>query len=213
MNQESDLIKTIIQGVKGAALKESLQQVHKREFGKSKKVRYLWAGSIAASISLFFLFMLSRADPITPSSLYVENYEPYPNIYSFRGEGHQEDYLQAALNYYAKPDFYQAVLLFDSAEMRQKLRPIDKDYLRFYKGLSYMGLEKYEKAISIFDSIQDHSKFENETRWYKGLCHLKLENIELMSSELIHLKSGDFKYEESRELLERLSSFKKSKQK
>lgn len=203
--EELNTIRTTIQGVEDAALKDSFRAIHEEEFGSSRS-RYLWIGGLAASMALLlsFYFIFNKNETLSPDDLYSSYYETYPNIYSFRGENVDKNYLNMAFDNYTKLDFNKASSLFDSAMQRQNLRLIDVEYAQFYKGQSQLKLQEFEKALSTFENLGSGSKFNEQVTWYRGLVYLMLEQTELAKRELLKVKTDDYKFEESQRILKAL---------
>ncbi len=56
---------------------------------------------------------------------------------------------------------------------------LQKD-LTFYKAVTLMELERYEEAIQYFDTLakmSDNKVILVRTKWYQGLCYLKVNDI------------------------------------
>ena len=150
------------------ALKQKLQS-----FEKPKK-SYKWL-YVAASIAVVFgVFTWNSLFVTNYDSLYSEYYQTYPNTVAPTVRGEVSDDVKSNAFYaYDSGDYMKAIALFSKIYTKD-----GDDYAIFYKGLSFMELEKYQEALAVFE-LHDYTKenaFTPFFRWYTALINLKLKN-------------------------------------
>lgn len=106
---------------------------------------------------------------------------------------------------YEAHNYHKAINLFNS------VADPDAAYINFYKGLSYLEVNKSTKAIELLMPISKatnlHGKsanFSEKANWYLALAYLKNEDNEKAIKELSYIidqPSGIFKKEEAQEIL------------
>jgi tetratricopeptide (TPR) repeat protein len=106
---------------------------------------------------------------------------------------------------YEAHDYYKAINLFNS------VADPEAPYINFYKGLSYMEINKLPRAIELLDPISKaenlegkSADFDEKAKWYLALAYIKnnenkkaIEELSLISNQ----PSGTFKKEEALEVL------------
>lgn len=165
-----------------AALKQKLQS-----FEKPKKA-YKWLYVAASVVLLLGIFTWNNLTT-NYDSLYSEYYQTYPNTVSpiVRGEN-TTDIKSNAFYAYDSGNYEEAITLFSEIYTND-----GDDYAIFYKGLSYMELEKYNEALKTFN-LHNYTKENTFTpffRWYAALSHLKLKNKEQAILRLEKLAQTD----------------------
>lgn len=150
------------------ALKQKLQS-----FEKPKK-SFKWMYVAASTVILLGLFTWNSLFTTNYDSLYSEYYQTYPNTVSPTVRGENTDNIKTNAFYaYDSGDYRKAVDLFSEIYAKD-----GDDYAIFYKGLSYMELEKYKEALDVFE-LHDYNKenaFTPFFRWYKALLYIKFKN-------------------------------------
>lgn len=106
---------------------------------------------------------------------------------------------------YEAHNYHKAINLFNS------VADPDAAYINFYKGLSYLEVNKSAKAIELLMPISKatnlqgkSANFSEKANWYLALAYLKNEDNEKAIKELsyiINQPSGTFKKEEAQEVL------------
>lgn len=106
---------------------------------------------------------------------------------------------------YEAHNYHKAINLFNS------VADPDAAYINFYKGLSYLEVNKSTKAIQLLlpiskaTNLQGKSaNFSEKANWYLALAYLKNEDNEKAIQELSYIidqPSGTFKKEEAQEVL------------
>jgi len=106
---------------------------------------------------------------------------------------------------YEAHNYHKAINLFNS------VKNADEAYINFYKGLSYLELDKIKEAIEILLPIAKanglegkSANFNDKAAWYLALAYLKNNDKEKSKSELSLITQkpkGTYKKEEAQELL------------
>lgn len=140
------------------ALKQKLQSFEK------PKQTYKWL-YVAASIAVFIGLLTWNSLFVTNyDSLYSEYYQTYPNTVAPTVRGEVSDDIKSNAFYaYDSGDYMKAITLFSRIYAKD-----GDDYAIFYKGLSYMELEKYKEALAVFE-LHDYSKENAFTPFLDGI--------------------------------------------
>lgn len=162
---------------------------------------------VAASIALLFIlggsitYRFQTRDSLE-NRLYASYYEPFNKVdnYVTNSSG-----LNLAQQKYLKGDYMSAFLLFDKLPASLTI----ESEKHFYKGLSLMELERFDKAIENFEYLfecEDYFEGTPQVYWYMALCHLKLGNkqktIELLETIA---KSNGYNYKKAKQMLKKLA--------
>ena len=144
---------------------------------------------IAASLLLLIgvsivLFLINKSQ----KGLFENYYEPYPVEDVTRGESSNFPN-KIALKYSAGK--YEEIIL----DLEQLVKESPKNNLhKPYLGNSYLNLNKEDKAIRVFSTINENI-YKEEALWYTALCYLKINDIENTKSALnnVVLYNGIYK--------------------
>ncbi|MDQ7917376.1 tetratricopeptide repeat protein [Mesonia sp. MT50] len=186
-------------------LKAKLQEVESGINSKQKKSIFNYSNlAIAASIAVLIgWFGYSTFFSTNYTSLYEDNYNEYPNtVFTItRSEDQNSLEREAFVAYEAKN--YQTAL--NTFEVLSEESP--KDYIRFYKAQSYLGLEDNEKAKTLFKQItKEHQNFVAESTWYLALIAIKEKDKTQARTYLENLVVNyDYNKDKAQELLEALN--------
>ncbi|HAF29515.1 MAG TPA: hypothetical protein DCG75_10750 [Bacteroidales bacterium] len=215
--KEVKLQKEINSSIENLNLKETLDQAYesyisRKEHSISTAVRTysininLKNWLIAASIALLFIvgggitYHFQTRDSLE-NRLYASYYEPFNKIdnYVTNSSG-----LNLAQQKYLKGDYMNAFLLFDKLPASLTI----ESEKHFYKGLSLMELDRFDKAIENFEYLfecKDYFEGAPQVYWYLALCHLKLGNnqkaIELFETIV---KTNGYNYRKAKRILKKL---------
>lgn len=188
-----------------AQLKEAILQAqsdYKNNISKKKRpwFYYLSAAIIAVIITISILLPKDQ----TPQDLYVTYYttSDIPSLVSRGGE--EDNALIEAERYFENAAYTKALeILTPKATTAIK----NKATVLLYKGISEMELGQVEKAHATLDQLIGSDLIDAPMGlWYKALLYLKTEDI-LKAKEIlteISASPSNFKYEEAKELLEKL---------
>lgn len=184
------------------------------------KIAAVFIGIISVSILVWY-----SLSPIQNyGTLYANNFEPYTNLLTVKGETSaidEQSLLNKAMYQYDKHDYHNANLSF------QRLLEIKRnnDTVLFYFGISRLGAGDSKEAIELLQRLERNktslfSRF-GHVKWYLALAHLNYAdeisssfepNIDKVNSNLDKCKSllieivdenGDYS-NEAEEILEEL---------
>jgi len=184
-----------------------VQGVHKPKTVRFRRFKY--AVAVAATIILLlgsiFTIIISR-NQTAEEDYFMKYYVPYPNIIHplQRAEEEQMTKEELAYYYYESEQYNKALELF--LEMQEETG--DSESTRFYLANIYMAMGNYEDAIENFTILlNDSVLFENQTRWYLGLCYLEDGNLKAAEEQLERITETENSYKNRAEEL--LSKIKK----
>lgn len=169
-------------------------------FEESKKQNFLakrivWmpmaATLLLAALSLVFWNKLSMDSNQT---LFLTYYQPYPNIIASRGIA---DNVELALQSYSENDFSKAEQLLGNL-------PIVNDTILFYQGLCRLSLNQADSSLVLFRQLKESSVFYQQISWYSAMAFLLKGDSRAAHISLKSINEGQFKYVESREVLEKI---------
>lgn len=190
-------------------LKASLGQFEDKIQQNSKLMLLPKKWLVAASVFILASFGLYSVKTVyfpSGEAIYETYYKSPRNTTQpvVRGENPNTIEYRAFVAYEAH-DYYKAINLFNS------VADPEAPYINFYKGLSYMEINKLTKAIELLYPITKAINLEGKSanldqkaRWYLALAYIKnnenkkaIEVLSLISNQ----PSGTFKKEEAVEVL------------
>lgn len=193
-------------------LKKTLQDFEKDKpivklFNISKK--WLVAASILIIVGIGFVLLKSNFYP-SPEKIFAENYEPYRNIVLPVERGENLNTIEhSAFVAYENGNYHKAINLFNSVPKT------NTTYIKFYKSMCYMSLNKTNEAITLLKTITDsdneassEKNFNEIANWYLALAYLKIGETEMARNQfsiLANDKENVFKKEDSRKILQYLN--------
>ncbi len=205
-------LKKALQLNKRESLKATLQGFEK-DLKKKKSVftikTWLAAATVIILLGIGSLIYNSFGND-DPKNLYAEYFEPYRNIVHPVERGENDGSIETkAFQAYENGDFYKAINLFNSVESLEE----DDNYIDFYKGISYLALNKNKEAIEILLPIATEIEkgdydLSQKANWYLALAYLNANEIEKAKSQLYmisHDNAFTFKKEEASDILEKLN--------
>ncbi len=133
----------------------------------------------AASITLLMLFGGSMAYHLQTrdtlgNRLFDKYYEPFDETIRYALNSNS---LSLAQQKYKKGEYNNAYLLFD--QLPSSIHINSEKHL--FMGLSLMEMERFDEAIQNFDKVTQYETSVGvlpEMRWYRGLCYLRIGEIE-----------------------------------
>ena len=160
-------------------LRTKLKAIHQEEIGGTKRVLFSpflkYAAAIVLLVSIASLSWIYFSSQSSYSNLYAENFEAYTNLLTVKGGGTSEEQslVDAAMYQYDTKNYEKANLAFEEL---LKYKP-DNDTILFYYGISSLGAEENELAISLFTQLlrQDESLFFRfgHAQWYLALAYIQ----------------------------------------
>jgi len=217
LHKEVKLQKEINNSIENLNLKETLDEVYESYKSQKEYNNYTTARTysihinlknwlIAASITLLLIlgggitYHFQTRDSLE-NRLYASYYEPFNKIdnYVTNSSG-----LNLAQEKYLKGDYMNAFLLFDKLPASLTI----ESEKHFYKALSLMELERFDKAIENFEYLfdcQGYFEAAPQVYWYLALCYLKSGDnrkaIELFEKIV---KTNGYNYKKAKRILKKL---------
>ena len=204
--------KMLVRGLQRHGLKQQLTgyeaEIRKEERGKLKIFTTTRILRIAA-LFLFvagtstFLYENFKTSVSNPSRLYTEYFTPYRNLAGVRGN---EEHLYArGMAAYSVGNYAEALNYLKKVTKEDS---VYKDAL-LYSGICQLALRNSKEAIEVFKKLQDRDEvYSQQVNWYVALAFLQSERPKEAKNYLQKIKFGDFKYDESRELLNKINDLK-----
>ena len=128
---------------------------------------------LGAFIGILSLTACNRK-PVTPEVLFEANFHPFPNVLVDL----EKDSLSAnpkVLTFlaYRNKNYEEALRYSD------KINPLSEhDPIQLYRGVSFMALNKMNRAIEILEPLTDtSSEYKDAANWYLALCKLKQNDL------------------------------------
>lgn len=136
--------------------------------------------------------------------LYTIYYSPYSlNIHTRGGKVNDADsLLKTAMDYFDNADYNAVIFSLNKLKTDSSIRAT----VNLISGQSFMGLKKYNEAISCFKIIivENNSIIISMAEWYLGLCYLAIndkKNAKILFNKLS--KNSDYS-QESLDILKKL---------
>ena len=131
---------------------------------------------IAASLLMLVgvTYMLNRVQKqSTPADVFVQYYEPYDNMITFRDSvSSSEELLQSGMEAYEEEDFSLAITV-----LQEYIKTAEDDLRPYiYLGISQMELGKYSDADESFVKVMTLNSYRQQAQWYRVLNYLKTGN-------------------------------------
>ena len=190
-------------------LKASLGQIEDNIQKKSRLTMLPKKWLVAASVFILASFGLYSVKTVyfpSNEAIYETYFQSCRNTIQpvVRGENPNTIEYRAFVAYEAH-DYYKAINLFNS------VTDPEASYINFYKGLSYMEINKLTRAIDLLypitkaENLEGKSaNFDEKAKWYLALAYIKnnenkkaIEELSLISNQ----PSGTYKKEEALEVL------------
>lgn len=129
--------------------------------------------AVAAMLSLLIvsaLVLTNINNGSSPETLFVEYYQPFENQAGAKRSISDKEKLDYAMMEYDKGNYDEAIEIFEEIEIKDE----NRIQIWMYGGITYLELDKVEKAIENFQNIiQTDSEYELEAKWYLSMCYLK----------------------------------------
>jgi tetratricopeptide (TPR) repeat protein len=161
-------------------LKKKLQEIHDSEISTAKVrmlpvfIRYAAVFVAVASIAIIMWYSFSSQNNY--SNLYSQNFEPYTNLLTVKGESDgasEQSLVNAAMYQYDLKNYDNANQAFQKLLTYKQ----NNDTILFYYGISKLGSGQAAEAISLFHQLleQKESLFYRfgHAKWYLALAYLQ----------------------------------------
>ncbi|MDH7446967.1 hypothetical protein [Aquimarina sp. 2201CG14-23] len=195
-----------IKSNEGKKIKENLlnartEQQYNLKPGKSNKRFLYFLVSTAAAIVFVFIFLFMKK---SEQELYAEYYK-VEELPSFASRSAQPTLLSTARTNFRKANFEESLLNFNEyiTANTEDLDPL----VYIYTGLIYAEKNNLKKALEQLTLLEKSDTLDSSrSLWYKALIFLKFEK-KIQAENMLHLilkDSNNFKYNEAKELLEKI---------
>jgi hypothetical protein len=193
-------------------LKETLQGFEK-DLKKESKIFTLRNWLIAATIIILLgigAFFYMPYGSQEPAKIYAAYFEPYRNIIRPVERGEDDGSIESkAFQAYENGKYHKAINLFNSIEF---FEDDNSDYIDFYKGISYLAINKNEEAIDVLLPIATEIEkgdydISQKANWYLALAYLNSNEIDKAKSQFYMIAQDNaftYKKEEAGEILKKL---------
>ncbi len=161
---------------------------------KRKAVKGALIGALVLSLSSLGYYAAHVNNAPTKEEIFHKYYEPYSVTITDRSGSHEiNNLLTHAMEKYKEQDYDQALHLF-----QRVLQKRDDVAASLYSGISYMEVQKYQKANQSFeDVVEDRDNlYLDQARWYMSMCHIRLGNMEQARNMLSTLAAESDYYRE-----------------
>ena len=182
-------LKKIISLKQQEDLKSTLVEIESRSQKNSKLMlvpkKWLVAASFLILTSLGIWGLQNTYFP-SNEAIYADYFEPSRNTIQpiVRGENLNTIEYRAFVAYESQ-NYHKAINLFNSVESP------DAVYIRFYKGISYLAIDKPQEAIELLKPISKQNKldgkekdFNKKAQWYLALAYIKINDEQNAITEL-----------------------------
>ncbi len=185
----------IQQGIAQIELRNLKARLQNLDKNKSKPSTILKLRSIlkyAAVILVILGTSYFLLNPFKTSQDYFTTYfEPYPNHFEIvtRSDGEIDNPVALAFYMYESQEYNKAYLLFEQAYQLK-----GEPYLRFYKAISLLAIDKDAEAIDLFIALKSELKEDallNANKWYLALAYAKNKRYKESKAILKSLKTKD----------------------
>lgn len=151
------------------------EKVKRLPTGFTRRKLYYAAATLALLMATGGIVKNLMQPDYNNSEIFDKFYQPYEVTVTYRSGNTETDrLLLTALQKYEDEDYKQALILFEQLLEKRK----DDMAVNLYSGISYMEVEKYQKATHSFQSIitDNNNLFIEQAEWYLAMCYLKTED-------------------------------------
>ncbi|WP_353779281.1 tetratricopeptide repeat protein [Winogradskyella sp. 3972H.M.0a.05] len=187
-------------------LKQTLDEFDEdTPYRNNKGVVSLW---VKQSLKVAAIFLVAFGiyhfgfNSTTPSELYESYYTIYDAPSAIRGEeDNQQPNWNKALEYYKAKNFNDANVYFERAKGE-----IPEYQLNFFSASTFLAMDNVEKALKGFNEVlETDNDYNQQAKWYKALCLIKLEDIETAKKILNTIIAEEgYKSDEAKQILSAL---------
>ncbi len=174
----------------------------KERFSRSGRLIGAGLGLIVILFAIALLFNNAAKPTYTPDELFETYYQPLTdNSFQARGNNQETDQLfREGIDLYLAANYNEANLKFDQLR-QQNEGPLAPEVL-LYSGLTKTANGDYPQAIELFKSLLSSSdQFNQEAKWYLGLCYLKSGDTQKAKPILEELADQKFYMKKAQNIL------------
>ncbi len=185
-----------------------LNMIHDQQIGSSRgKVRqlidhkwYLAAASVTILALIGSLLINNMSNP-GPEQLFDRYYTTENAVFTTRSSNENDNIeLKEGLQQFQLNNYKEAINW-----LKKSPKNIVSEY---YLGISYIETDQYTQAKDAFHRIieQENNLFTEQAQWYKGLCLLKLNEIDEATLLFTSIKNSSSLYnDDASEILKKLN--------
>lgn len=143
--------------------------------GFSRRKLYYAAATLALLLATGGIVRQLTQPDYDNQEIFDKFYQPYEVTVTYRSGNTETDrLLLTALQKYEDENYEEALVLFEQLLEKRK----DDMAINLYSGISYMEVEKYQKATHSFQTIitDNNNLFIEQAEWYLAMCYLKTED-------------------------------------
>ncbi len=152
------------------------------------KTWHMAAASFALVVVAGGLWYILSNKPYTTEKLVGKYYKPAQPIGQVRGQASGNETLAKAFSLYKQNDYNNALNYFASLSNRITSK--------FYSGICYIELKKYDDAIESFKAVVDDNDnlYVEQADWYLGLIYLMNNQKKAAIDQFNKISAGDSYY-------------------
>jgi tetratricopeptide (TPR) repeat protein len=151
------------------------EKVKRVPSGVSRRKLYYAAATLALLLATGGIVRQLTQPDYDNQEIFDKFYQPYEVTVTYRSGNTETDrLLLTALQKYEDENYEEALVLFEQLLEKRK----DDMAINLYSGISYMEVEKYQKATHSFQTIitDNNNLFIEQAEWYLAMCYLKTED-------------------------------------
>jgi len=150
------------------------QKVKRVPAGFPRRKLYFAAATLALLLATGGIVKKVSQPEYDNHEIFNKFYQPYDVTVTYRSGNTETDrLLLTALQKYEDENYEEALLLFEQLLEKRK----DDMAVNLYSGISYLEMEKYQKATHTFQTIiaDDNNLFIEQAEWYLAMCYVKTD--------------------------------------
>jgi tetratricopeptide (TPR) repeat protein len=171
------------------------EKVKRQPAGFSRRKLYYAAATLALLLATGGVVRQLTQPDYDNQEMFNQFYQPYEVTVTYRSGNTETDrLLLTALQKYEEEHYQEALVLFEQLLEKRK----DDMAVNLYSGISYMEVEKYQKATHSFQTIitDNNNLFIEQAEWYLAMCYLKTDENKKAKELLDELIKKESYYKE-----------------
>ena len=180
LQKQMEEVKSLIQGVEAAVLKERLNLFHEDTANDAKTSelrafdfrKYAMAASVAILIGIASFWYISRQGAY--EKIYNSHFSPDPGLPTTMSISSNYDFYEAMVDYKTK-EYTTAIVKWELLLEEKR----ENDTLNYFLGVAHLANDNAEVAIPYLNKTLDHpgSMFKDDSYYYLGMAHLKTGDV------------------------------------
>ena len=172
LRTEVNQFKQVFDGLKRLKEREQLRKDFKKWDAKidRKKNPICWGYSVAAIFLVACCFYFTNHSK-NSEVLFTEYYHAYPNVIHplTRGNQPKNIEIEKMMFLYESQQYHTLIPMLEGKN--------ENTQWDFYLGIAYLASNDSEKAITVFERINEGNNFYHQKRWYEALAFLKNDEL------------------------------------